>query len=190
MKLNLSLAVTLSTLPILGTALGFSSPTPVVAQDSAQATSFYCGRVDNQPATIAKTPRGEVVMIRWTKDMGNYSPQTRCQTVSQRFQTAYTNKTLRFLTSGIMNGQRVICVAQSRSGGCASDGLLFTTRPGDNARAFLVNLMNQSKYATAPAIIQNCIPKANYDASKDVTMDINEFLYQCPPETAESKPQY
>lgn len=169
------------------TALGtVAQSQPVVAQTNTSQTSFFCGQAEGSPATIARTPRGDVVMIRYTKDMGNFDPQTRCQQVSSRFQTAYVNKTLRFLTSGSLNGQRIICVAQSRTGGCKPTGLLFTLRPQDNERQVLANLINQSRYATAPAIIQNCVPKREVDLSKPVTIDVNEFLYQCPPETAET----
>jgi hypothetical protein len=64
--------------------------------------------------------------------------------------------------------------------------LLFTLRPQDNDRQVLAGLINQSRYATAPAIIQNCVPKREYDLNNPVTIDINEFLYQCPPETVDA----
>jgi hypothetical protein len=186
--------------PYLFTALMLTAATAVVAATTsmpsqpavAQAaqTSFFCGQAEGNPATIARTPRGEVVMIRYTKDMGNFDPRTRCQQVSTRFQSAYTNKTLRFITSGTLNGQRIICVAQNRTSGCKSTGLLFTLRPQDNERQVLASLINQSRYATAPAVIQNCVPKREVDLSQPVTIDINEFLYQCPPEPVEpSQPQ-
>lgn len=185
MKTKLFSAALLIASSTLGTIASVNSPAQ--AQVSNQGTNFFCGQVDGSPATIAKTPRGEVVMIKWTKDMGAYNPAQRCQMVSQRFQSFYASKSLRFLTSGTLNGQRVICVAQSKFGGCMPNGLLFTLRPGDNSRQFLVSLINQSKYATAPAIIQNCVPKQNYDSvNSDVYIDINEFLYQCPPETEET----
>jgi Circadian oscillating protein COP23 len=165
---------------------------PVMAQSKpVQDTKFHCGQFQGAPATIASTPRGDVVMVRWTKDMGTFDPQSRCQAVSTRFQTAYTNKTLRFLTSGVMNGQRVICVAQSRTGGCAPSGLLFTLRPTDNHRQVLVGLINQSRYASTPPILQNCVPKQQYDVNFDVVVDLNEILYQCPAEDQELvQPQY
>lgn len=183
-----------SLLLVASSAFGSVSltPQPVMAQSKpVQETSFICGQFQGMPATIANTPRGPVVMVRWTKDMGTFDPQTRCNAVSTRFQNAYNNKTLRFLTSGIMNGQRVICVAQSRNSGCSPNGLLFTLRPTDNHRQVLIGLINQSRYATAPAIVQNCVPKREYNASTPVVVDINELLYQCPAEDQELvQPQY
>jgi hypothetical protein len=192
MKLNPSLAISLAAIslaaiPVLGTVLSFSYPLPVVAQGSPQAFKFHCGQFDGQPATIAKhshTPT-EIVIIRWTKDMGAYNAYTAqnlCQTVSQRLQVAYANKTLRQLTTGMINGQRVICVAQSRSGGCAPDGLLFATPPGSNARAFLANILYQSKFAPPAPLNGNCVPKRVFDTRKDVIIDMAEFFYQCPTE--------
>jgi hypothetical protein len=177
MKPHLFASLLLIASAVTGSLAAFNQP---VAAQPKPDTSFVCSEFQGQPATIANTPRGQVVMIRWTKDMGVFDAQGRCQTVSSRFQSAYTNKTLRFLTSGMMNGQRVICVAQNRAGGCAPNGLLFTLRPTDNHRQVLANLIGQSRYASAPAVVQNCVPKREYDLNQDVTIDFNEFIYQCP----------
>jgi hypothetical protein len=190
MKLSLFASSLLVTSTALGTVAAVHQPVMAQARPT-QETSFVCRDFQGQPATIAVTPRGEVVMIRWTKAMGDFDPQVRCQTVSSRFQTAYSNKTLRFLTSGLMNGQRVICVAQSRAGGCSPNGLLFTLRPADNHRQVLANLIGQSRYASAPAVIQNCVPKREYNLNTDITIDFQEFLYQCPDAEQEApKPEY
>lgn len=181
-------AATLLVLSTLGTTI--SGISPIWAQTPKPETNFFCGQVDGIPATIANTPRGEVVMIKWTQDMGAYNPQLRCQMVSQRFQSFYASKSLRFLTSGKMNGQRVICVAQNKFAGCMPKGLLFTLRPGDDDRQFLANLLNQSKYASAPAILNQCMAKKDYAAGTgEVYIQLDEFLYQCPPElTATPQP--
>ena len=157
------------------------------SQAAPQQTRFVCSQIDGIPVTIAKSARnGDVVMIKWTKDMGTWSPQSRCEAVARRFQDHYNNQTLRFLTSGKMNGQTVICVAQNKFEGCLPNGLLFTLKPTDSAPKLLVSLLNQSRYATAPAIIQNCVPKKDYDLTTEVYIDIAEFLNQCPPESSSS----
>jgi hypothetical protein len=186
MRHRLAISMALAVAAALPINLFTGSSTPVRGNEvpSSQETSFVCTPVGGSLATVAKTPRGQLVMISWTKNLGSFDPATRCQMVSQRFQDHYQSKTLRYMTSGKINGQRVICVAAKRNGGCLSNGLLFTLRPADNSQRILKTLLQQSKYATAPAIIQNCIPKSSYDnVSGDIYIDFAEFLYQCPSES-------
>jgi hypothetical protein len=53
---------------------------------------------------------------------------------------ANTAGTLKFLTNGTMNGQRVICTATEVNGACKN--LLITLRPQDNGTQFLEELKN------------------------------------------------
>lgn len=100
----------------------------------AQSTTFFCGMSNGVPATIAQTPRGNVSVIRWVSSYfsgAGYNPQTRCQEVSGRFEAYKNNGTLNYITTGIMNGQPVVCTRSTNGGGC--NGLLFTLKQGENA---------------------------------------------------------
>ena len=80
-------------------------------------------------------------MVRWVTDhfeQAGYDPWRRCYEVSDRFQKAYKNGSLEYLTNGTMNGQKVICTARSAAGGC--EDLLITLRPGDDALQILGSL--------------------------------------------------
>jgi hypothetical protein len=72
---------------------------------SSEKVSFICregyDKVSGKklPTTYANNGRGKIAVVRWeTKYFKNYSPQERCEEVSPRFQTAYDNGSLLFLT--------------------------------------------------------------------------------------------
>uniref|UniRef100_B8HPQ8 Secreted protein n=1 Tax=Cyanothece sp. (strain PCC 7425 / ATCC 29141) TaxID=395961 RepID=B8HPQ8_CYAP4 len=176
-----SIVTTTLSLVLLGIPVNL--PDPALAQPSSvRGVTYVCGTVNGVPATIAKTPGGaEVVVIEWVKSMGSYNPRTRCEMVSSRFQTHANARTLRFITSGTLNGQPIICVATQRNGRCLPNGLLFTLRPGENPRQFLVQLVNTSRYASSPPILHECTAKQVYNPNAEVYVDIAELLYQCPP---------
>jgi hypothetical protein len=68
------------------------------------------------PTTYAWTQRGKIAIVRWkTEQFPGYPPQRRCHEVSPRFQEAYENGTLQFITNGMMNRQPVICTTRQRS---------------------------------------------------------------------------
>ena len=89
-----------------------------------QAVGFFCGQSKGVPTTFAQTARGKVPVIRWTsnvfKDSG-FDNHTRCKIISQRFHNYYQRQQLNYLTTARINGQNVVCVAQSENGDCASD---------------------------------------------------------------------
>ena len=82
----------------------------------AQSTTFFCAVNKGVPVTYARTPRGKIPMIRWVDNSfgGRWTPQQRCADVSQRFQRNYDNGTLKFITTGTLKGNRVVCAATSR----------------------------------------------------------------------------
>lgn len=114
---------------------------------TAQEIQFICGASFAQndsgtgskvPTTIAWTSKGKVAIIQWVKNLGNYTPQQRCEAVSPNFQKAYEEGTIKYLTTGIENGRKVVCFAREVRGECVTT--LMTLRPGDNPNEFLVEL--------------------------------------------------
>lgn len=117
--------------------LSASTITPPSAAETN--TAFFCGTSNGVPATIAKTPRGEVPMILWnSSDIGNASDtqQKLCQEVSTKLQTYHSSGKLKYITTGMMDGQRVACLAETEGGACSE--LLFPLKSADeNSRATL-----------------------------------------------------
>jgi hypothetical protein len=89
--------------------------------------------------TVVQKGDRQAVMVNWNYDgFGkDFTPQKRCQMVSERLQQAAninggTFKDLQ-LASGTVNAQPVICALQSNGTKCNRQNLLFTLKP-ENAR--------------------------------------------------------
>ena len=134
---------TLVTLLLTLTSLGLIQLDHGKQSASAQeATRFTCENHQGIPITVAKTPTKDVPIIRWVSDHfagAGYTPEKRCQEVSLRFQSYYDQGLIRFMTTGRMNSQSVVCVTSQEQGPC--QGLLFTLKPESNPNKTLLELM-------------------------------------------------
>jgi hypothetical protein len=159
-------------LPIaLGAALACLSACLVgltSAVRSASARGFVCGASNGSPATLAITKDGnQVPVIRWTSATFNdagWSPQRRCEEVSDRFSKYLMEGRLNYITTGRMNGLPVICTARTGGGGC--DGLLYTLKPGQDASATLRSLLEIRVKARGPL----------YETTSRIYVSIDELL--------------
>ena len=113
---------------------------------------FYCGSYSGVPATLTTARSGKTVpIILWksnTFTSDGWSPERRCQDVSQRFNILHSQGALQYLSTGRMNGMPVICAAAAKGNGCS--GLLYTLKPGQNASQTLKNLLAVRIKATGP----------------------------------------
>jgi len=119
---------------------------------AATASRFVCSSSGGAPATQAVTREGKTVtVIRWTSsvfDGAGWSQERRCQEVSSRFEDFRRSDRLRYLTTGRINGQPVICTTPSNGGAC--DGLLYTLKPGQDPTATLRTLLDIRVKARGP----------------------------------------
>jgi Circadian oscillating protein COP23 len=137
--MNAPIFASLSATLFAGVA-AFATMSPVAAQPSD--AKFLCGTNQGVPATVVQTSRGNVTVIRWVSNVfgEQYGPEYRCRIVSAKFQQFHKDGQLNYLTTGISNGQPVVCVASSKGGPCS--GVLFTLKPGSNPQNTLTRLMN------------------------------------------------
>jgi Circadian oscillating protein COP23 len=164
----------------LGSTVAVVASLASVSPSQAQGqTNFVCSRSGGVPATVAQTPYGNVTIIKWVSGYfteAGFDPQTRCQKVSERFQRYHESGKMDYLTTGWINRQSVVCVANSRGGNCASDlaeeGLLFTLKPSSDPGDTLRNLLSVRVRATSTPLSENlrerqvyvdmkCLLKAN-----------------------------
>jgi len=123
---------------------------------------------------MAITSQDEVPVIRWISDYfagSGWTPEARCEEVSRRFQTYYQEGSLKFLTTGRMNGESVVCTADRRGGGCQS--LLFTLKPTSSPGAALQQLLDVQVRASG----------ALSETDDRVYIDINQILAPADSET-------
>ncbi|NMG07294.1 COP23 domain-containing protein [Brasilonema sp. UFV-L1] len=133
-------------------------------------TQYFCGmNKDGIPTTYARNAAGrKIPVISWQRNWSSkFSPRARCEAVSARFQSASVEGVLNYLTTGTVNGQKVLCAA-SRYGGTCSH-LLLTLRADDDASQVIENLRQMGYTASGP-IVQS------EDDSPQVYVDMNQLL--------------
>jgi hypothetical protein len=122
-----------------------SEPIPSPSTETAEKIQFTCATSFNDrlkqkvPTTMAWRASDKRAIVQWVKPMDDYwTPERRCSEISQRMQAADDAGTLKYLTNGKMNGQKVICTAIEVNGACKN--LLMTLRPQDKSNDFLTEL--------------------------------------------------
>ncbi len=158
----------------VGAAL-FTAISPVAAQP--QDAKFMCGTSQGAPATVVQTARGKITVIRWHSGVfgEHYAPEYRCRVVSAKFQQFHQDGKLNYLTTGIANGQPVVCVANAKGGPCS--GVLFTLKPGSDPLNTLTRLMNVRVQA-GPALNEST--SGSSDVGREQYIDVANFLSSAP----------
>ena len=122
-------------------------PIQSIAQTPSKV-SFYCGQTFDPstdkivPTTIvaSSSKREPVALIQWkSKISGKFTPQVRCNTVSAKFQQAWSAKRLNYLTAGLdkASGLGIICGVKELATPCNRSSMLFTLANGADANETL-----------------------------------------------------
>ena len=132
-------------LSVIALTLGSNATiTQLSYAQSNQSSKFICGMSRGVPATLVRTSRGNIPIIRWvdTAFPQPYNPEHRCEEISDRFQRFYQNGTLNFLRAGRLKNQSVLCVAGEKGGPCLPEGILVTLKPKTNPQEILEQLLD------------------------------------------------
>lgn len=172
--MNAPVFASLSASLFAGAAL-FTAVSPVAAQPSD--AKFLCGTSQGAPATVVQTARGKITVIRWVSNVfgENYAPDYRCRVVSAKFQQFHQDGKLNYLTTGISNGQPVVCVANAKGEPCS--GVLFTLKPGSDPLNTLTRLMNVRVQA-GPALNESTAGSS--EVGNEQYIDVANFLSTAP----------
>lgn len=123
---------------------------------SQQQVTFSCSQVEGIPTTVAHTSQhGDVPIIKWVSGYfasSGFDNQTRCNKVSEKFQTYHNQGTLKYFTTGKANGQPVICAIASKDMPCNRDSMLFTLKKTSNVNKTLKQLIDIRTGATSQAL--------------------------------------
>jgi hypothetical protein len=145
------------------------SPTLIFLLPTAahgKAESFQCIVNGSTPTTMAIMSDGRrVSMIKWVSNefsADGWTPMRRCTAVSERLMV--NRESLRYLTTGVMNGMNVICTAVSKGADC--DQLVYTLKAGQNPGATLRRLFDVRTRATS----------ALNETNSGTYVDINKLL--------------
>ena len=123
----------------------------IVASNPQEGVTFSCSQVVDPangqtiPATVATIPQRQeaINLIFWKSEhFAAWQPQSRCETVSPKFQTFYQDGRLRYLTHGTINGYPVICAVVDEGETCNGDNQLFQVKPNEDPQLVLRQLMD------------------------------------------------
>ena len=159
------------------TALGLTALTlsvstfPGFSQDNSSASPsskarFFCNKVfdkasgEQVPTTLAWVPERQVHVqfIGWKSEYfqkGGWTPQKRCQVVSEKFQKFHEAGILNYLITGKNKGLPVICVAKTNQETCNGSNQLFTLKNGSNPKLVLEQLVNIAEGKSSVSILQS-----------------------------------
>ncbi len=145
----------------------------LLANNALAKDEFRCELGDNNfYRTIAYTKQGRTIgLITWkgiTNQGSGYSPEQRCRILAYRFQRFSDAGQLRYVSTGIMNRQAVICISSS-GGVCQRNGLLLTLDPKDDPEQALKELFDVGSRVDGEDFVRG----AN-------TIDITKLLYGTP----------
>ena len=141
--------ILLKTIVGLGITLGAMATFTAPSYGEQQ---FSCD--EEQMSTMVQSHWGELPMIRWSDDSfpPPYTPLERCREVTARFNQFNNNGTLKYMTTGEINNNPVICVAGYFEGDCLRNGLLITLKYGRNPNIALKRILDSRVWATSESI--------------------------------------
>ena len=124
--------------------------------------------------TVISRGTKRATLISWqTNEFGaQFTPEKRCQIVSQKLQTAVNGAGGKLsnlnLTNGPVNNRQVICVVPTGSFTCTSTNMLFTLKRANerNAKAIIQNMTNFKSGSSA--IVE--------DSGEQGFMNLGEFF--------------
>ena len=122
---------------------------------------YSCVNYENKPTTIVDTARGRIKLIVWESDYfanSGWTPRKRCEAVSARFQKFSDDRSLKYVSTGVVKKKyKVICVSSPRPGrgyDCNDDGLLLTLQPNDNPSKVLKTLFVNAAKVGGTAVVR------------------------------------
>jgi Circadian oscillating protein COP23 len=156
----------------------FWQATPGLA--AKRAAVFTCAEVEGRLATAVKTRKGDVPLIYWDSDTFNragFSPEVRCQKVTERFTNLYSSGQLKYLATGTVRSQPVICGVRVSKTKCNSSNMLFTVKPGSDPRNVLRQLNAvRNRAAGSAAVEESSGGVVTANPSTDTQVDMEDWL--------------
>lgn len=158
---------------LAGLALALGALAAISQPVRAQTTTYFCDKgKGGVPATFARNATGKKIeVIRWEKEWGGITREERCQIVSARFEKVSAAGAISLITTGIKNGQNVICTCKEYGAPCTD--LLFTLRPEESPNQVLKDLFGEGYFARGPLIQKE-------DGSPQLYIDMERFLQEPP----------
>lgn len=130
------------------------------------------------PTTVAWVPerKGHVRFIIWKSEyftQSGWTPEQRCQKVTQKFQEFYQQGRLNYLSLGKNNGYPIICGLTNKTETCNSNNQLFTIKSTSNPQEVMARLIDIAEGKASNPLFQTSggkvyIPLAKLFENSDI----------------------
>jgi hypothetical protein len=163
----------------LSVAIG-SAIVPSATAETKTNNTYYCAQLNNSWNTFVNTPRGRVTLINWANQFApDWTPQKRCSAVSGRFQNFLDQGNLKFIRTGNVNQQPVLCVANARGGSCPDENVLITLKPGTDPEGVLIKLVDFRRSVSGQTLTLSADDPGFY-SDGEFYVDMDKFLDTVP----------
>jgi hypothetical protein len=110
--------------------LALSSTTLTISEPAeASPDEYFCASYKGTYRTFARSPRGNMSLLNFERYVSeHWNPRRRCVEVSRRFQRFHDNG-IKFIGSGLVNNEPVLCAVSVKIEKCNSDNVLVTLPP-------------------------------------------------------------
>lgn len=99
----------------------------------ASSNKYSCRKVADSYGIYSRTVRGYMRLLNFQRDVSQtWSVANRGKTVAKRFQRFSDNSLLKFIGSGYVNKEPVLCAVAEKGQICNSDNVLVTLPPQSN----------------------------------------------------------
>lgn len=114
----------------------------------------------NIPFTVAWVPerKKHVRFIAWKSEFfekAGWTPQERCEKVTERFNKINDAGRLNYFGSGVNNGYPVICGFLNKEDTCNAENQLFTVKSGSQIKQVLEQLLDIGEGKASNVLYQN-----------------------------------
>lgn len=160
---------------VLGSAIAFPSNSQAQSNNT-----YYCAQLNGDWNTFVNTPRGRVNLINWVNKFSDkWPPEKRCLAVSGRFQKFLDGGNLRYIRTGNINNQPVICVANDRGGDCPDKNVLITLKQGTDPEGVLIRLVDFRRSVSGQTLTLSADDPGFY-SDGEFYVDMEKFLEAVP----------
>jgi hypothetical protein len=167
MNINGSIAIALVSL--LTAVVCFDKST-TLAQQKVKV-SFFCGRTNDgslDPVTMmgVSNKKEHQPIVVWKNELGNMTPEQRCEKVFPKFQSAWNRGDLQHIASG----RGLICAVRNRDNVCDSSKMLFAVNNWQKASEIIQVLYASMRKSGKPL----------YQSSPEESIDMKELIDSMP----------
>lgn len=166
---------------VAGLGVAISSAIALSASaETKTSNTYYCAQLNSSWNTFVNTPRGRINLINWENAFSpDWTPQKRCSAVSRRFQRFLDQGNLKFIRTGNINQQPVLCVANIRGGSCPDDNVLVTLKPGTDPEEVLIRLVDFRRSVSGQTLTLSADDPGFYSGG-EFYVDVEKFLDTVP----------